>query len=518
MNYEKAVGHCPKDVVSLNNVDCKCLLDSGSEISSITREYFLSMLEGNTKLNECGWIRIKAANHLEVPFIGCVEVDITIMGKVLKDMVVFVVRDPTDESAIARKRDTPGVIGCNILNPLVDMLRREHGKNFASEISQYGADWEKVLHVMSHKVVFDTQEVLQEDNSVPIGYVKLAGDSSEIIPAGSGKVLYGTTCHRLENQEVLVEAADFGAISPDLMICPSTCKVKNGMVPVQVRNYSSSDVIISKHQRIAQISYFEEIYTNSEVKVIVQDNEIVIAEELSSNVDEIVEQLDVNLSHLSDTQVQKFYAMLAKNVSVFSRDDDDLGFTSAVEHKIVTTDDIPIKLPDRFIHPKIRPTVKDQLNKWLKGSIIRESNSPYGSQIVVVKKKDNTIRICIDYRLLNLKTVKDAFPLPNIEQALAALHGAVLFSSLDLTQGYLQMAIHPDDVHKTAFRALGVLYEFLRLPFGLCNSPASFERLMVKCVGDLNYESLLIYLDDILVYATDVDQMINRLDVVFTRL
>lgn len=119
---------------------------------------------------------------------------------------------------------------------------------------------------------------------------------------------------------------------------------------------------------------------------------------------------------------------------------------------------------------------------------------------------------------MNKKTIKDAFPLPNIIESLESLGGAKFFSSLDLTQGYMQVSLDERDQHKTAFRALGSLYEFTRLPFGLCNSPASFERLMTKVFGDLHLHSLVLFLDDILVPANTIDEMLERLDVVFTRL
>ena len=189
-----------------------------------------------------------------------------------------------------------------------------------------------------------------------------------------------------------------------------------------------------------------------------------------------------------------------------------------MKHRIHTTDELPVKQADRRLPPHLQPEVKEELHKWLNAGIITESSSPYASQIVVVKKKTGGVRICCDFRPLNQKTIKDAFPLPNINEALESLHGAKYFSSLDLTQGYMQVELDERDRHKTAFRALGSLYEFSRLPFGLCNSPASFGRLMMKIFGDLNMQSLVVFLDDILVHADSIDEMIDRLDTVFSRL
>ena len=125
----------------------------------------------------------------------------------------------------------------------------------------------------------------------------------------------------------------------------------------------------------------------------------------------------------------------------------------------------------------------------------------------------------MDYRRLNEQTRKDAYPLPRINEALDSLGGAKIFSSLDLAQGYHQVAIEEEDIQKTAFRAgTGGLYEYVRMPFGLSNSPATFQRLMEAILGDLNYGSLLLYLDDILVFSDTFESHLERLEVVFQRL
>ena len=114
---------------------------------------------------------------------------------------------------------------------------------------------------------------------------------------------------------------------------------------------------------------------------------------------------------------------------------------------------------------------------------------------------------------------KDAFPLPRIEEALNALKGAKYFSTIDLADSYHQIRVAEKDIHKTAFRAgTGGLYEFTRMSFGLCNAPATFQHLMTTVLGDENYSSLLIYLDDILVFSQTYEEMLQRLDMVFTRL
>jgi hypothetical protein len=196
----------------------------------------------------------------------------------------------------------------------------------------------------------------------------------------------------------------------------------------------------------------------------------------------------------------------------------DLGLCDKVPHKIDTTDDKSISQPYRRIPPQHFREVRELLQKFLDQGIIQKSKSPYASPIVLVQKKDGSLRICVDYRRLNAKTVRDSFPLPRIEESLEALQGARYFSSLDLAHGYHQVVMDSESISKTAFRVPFGLFEYTRMPFGLVNAPGTFQRVMEMCLGDLNLSELLIYLDDILVYSSTVQEHIDRLDRVFTRL
>ena len=141
------------------------------------------------------------------------------------------------------------------------------------------------------------------------------------------------------------------------------------------------------------------------------------------------------------------------------------------------------------------------------------------SQVVIVHKKTGEIRLCIDFRALNAVTIRDSFPLPRIEEALHAVKAAVWFTSFDLAQGYLQLAMDEADIHKTAFRARSSgLYEFTRMPFGLSNTGASFCHLMEMCLGDQQYLTLLFYLDDICIFSSSIDEMLDRIAMVLYRL
>lgn len=203
----------------------------------------------------------------------------------------------------------------------------------------------------------------------------------------------------------------------------------------------------------------------------------------------------------------------------FCTSEDDLGYTETIKHTITTVNDHPIKVPHRRIPPHQMDEVRQHISKLLKQNVIRKSTSPYAAPVVLVRKKDKSLRLCVDYRQLNANTVKDAYPLPRIDEALEAISNSKYFSSIDLAKGYYQVAIDDADIPKTAFRVgTGGLYEYLRMPFGLCNSPGTFQRLMEACLGEVNFDILLIYLDDILVFSPTIEEHLKRLDFVFGRL
>lgn len=156
---------------------------------------------------------------------------------------------------------------------------------------------------------------------------------------------------------------------------------------------------------------------------------------------------------------------------VFAVDRLSFGQTTSVKHHIRLQDETPFKERSRPIHPCDREAVKQQLRELLDAGIIRESESPFALPVVLVKKKNGKIRLCIDYRKLNTCTIKDAYALPNIEETFSALSGAKWFSVMDLKSGYYQVEMAEEDKAKTAFTCPLRFYEFNRMPQGVTNAP-----------------------------------------------
>ena len=154
----------------------------------------------------------------------------------------------------------------------------------------------------------------------------------------------------------------------------------------------------------------------------------------------------------------------------------------------------------------------------LDGGAIRPSKSPWCKAIVLVRKKDGTLRFCIDFRKLNARTKKVSFPLPRMQETMESMVGARFFSSMDLKSGFWQVRMSEKSWQYTAFTegSLGV-YEFLQMPYRLCNAPATFQRLMQNCLGELNLTYALVYLDDMIVYSKTKEDHLRRLQAVFER-
>ena len=198
-----------------------------------------------------------------------------------------------------------------------------------------------------------------------------------------------------------------------------------------------------------------------------------------------------------------------------------MGHTNASEHKIVFKDQDTPLFKERFhrIPPPQLDEVREHLKLMLDAGVIQPSNSPWCNAVVLVRKKDGSLHFCIDFRKLNSLTVKDFHLLPHICETLESLTGAAHFLTFDMNSGFWQVPVAEESKQYTAFTlgSMG-LYECECMPFGLCNAPPTFQRLMQNCLGKLNLTYCLIYLDDVIVFSDTPDEHLQRMCVVFNRL
>lgn len=229
---------------------------------------------------------------------------------------------------------------------------------------------------------------------------------------------------------------------------------------------------------------------------------------------------DLDSSDMTNDQKQKFLKFLNVNRDVFAADLSELGKCNIGEHKIETTDNIPIRVPPYRATPKVKAEIEKQIDKMLDNKIIEPSTSPYNSPVVLCQKKDKSFRFCIDYRKLNAKTTVECWPLASLNDVFDAIGEAkaTIFTSLDLCQGYWQVPLHKDSREKAAFVTHSGIYEWTRMPFGLRNSSITFSRVISQVLQGLNWKNVLAYIDDILVFSKNLEDHMHHLDQVFDRL
>ena len=219
-----------------------------------------------------------------------------------------------------------------------------------------------------------------------------------------------------------------------------------------------------------------------------------------------------------EMQQEKVKSMIQNNEDIFIRGKYEVGRTNVVQHMIETGNEKPIKQKARRLSVKEKEIEKEHIEEMLKKGIIRKSKSPWSSPVVFVPKKGGEIRFCIDYRKLNKVTKKDNHPLPRIDEMLDKFEGSQYFSSIDLASAYWQVEMDEKDIEKTAFITSEGLYECLVMPFGLCNAPATFQRLMHEVLGNLIYTKAPVYLDDIIIHSKTFEQHLKDIEEVFGKL
>ncbi|UYV63913.1 K02A2.6-like [Cordylochernes scorpioides] len=308
-------------------------------------------------------------------------------------------------------------------------------------------------------------------------------------PLGSGVGLIEPTCDARQN----------------LLVARAIVKTADKKVPVRLANVFPSGISIRKGDFLAVCSPISRIATTEGTNC-------------QSRVNRVGQtKLEIDLKDLTEDEARMARAFIKKNQDAFSTGNGKLGRTDLVQHKIYTGNARPVRQPPRRVPMAKRDEVVGLLHKLKQDGVIEESNSPWSSPVVLVTKKDGSTRFCVDYRKLNEVTKKDSYPLPRIDDTLTTLAGSSWFSTLDLKSGYWQVGVHPADREKTAFSTGNGLYQFTVMPFGLCNAPATFERLMELVLRGLTWKTCLVYLDDVMVMGRTFEEHLKNLQEIFNR-
>ncbi|KAM7299364.1 retrovirus-related Pol polyprotein from transposon 17.6 [Ixodes scapularis] len=309
-------------------------------------------------------------------------------------------------------------------------------------------------------------------------HVNLPPRSSVFVPVGITEAFCG---------EVLLEGSLQLLLGRGIGVARGVAELQDGRTVVLVTNFRNEAQHLTKGAAVGQV---EELRNTAEVAGITDESSPPQQQSKS------LAQLDIDPMLPGPKRGQRIN-LLAEYRDCFATSS-KVRQTAVAKHRIVTKDDArPVHRSPYRVSAKKREVIQEQVQEMLNDDIIQPSSSPWASPVVLVKKKDGTLRFCVDYRQLNAVTKKDVYPLPRIDDTLDRLRHSRYFSSMDLKSGYWQIEVDERDREKTAFVTPDGLYEFKLMPFGLCTAPATFQRVMDTVLAGLKWQSCLVYLDDV---------------------
>ncbi len=446
---------CPVDI---EGIETLCLLDSGSMISSMSESFYREHL-GHLALHPLDDIlNLQGAGGHSLPYSGYVEATLKFplglqparFGLEPGRVLLLVVPDTV------YNRGVPLLIGTNILQCLRDDLKDRFGDRYQQKAQLVGS-----LQVALRSLCL-REKHLNQSNGV-YGVVR----SSQNIDLKPGEVrdVVGSLRLTVPIASRISYLEEHDAATPGLKVTSGVVSIDEGLknLHFEVCNESNEVLHVSSGSVVCSL-----------VEASIETDKVGDEVEKEDLDEEFLRQFKLG-RHLSEDQYQKARDLLLQWKDIFSTGPFDIGCTGVSKHHINLTDNTPFQERPRRIPPNMFAEVKKHLQEMLDIGVISESCSPFSSNMVLIRKKDNSLRLCVDYRRLNARTVKDSHSLPRIDEVLDILRGSSWFSSLDLCSGFWQQEIAEEDKEKTAFSALPLgFFHFNRMAFGLSGAPSSF--------------------------------------------
>ena len=502
----KLVGYINEADIEINGIHTKALLDTGSCVSVVSKSFLDEHLQ-NSELHKIDQLlNIECADGSQLPYIGYIEADIYVSsglpGSNSKSCLLLVIPDtPYSQS-------TPIILGTNILDEFIKDCKVNFGDQFLQR-AQLHTPW----YLCFRTLVIRDRELKKNKNTIAI--IRSAEQAKVTLKPNQTLTIKGKTDKEINypNTTAIIQESSESGLPGFVDITPAVIQFEYGKkkeVTVTLSNLTTNTVTIAPRTIICEIQpvqVTEEVFNN------IQDN---------NPVPFIIDSLHMDQNNvLSEDEKIRLKELLQKHSDIFSKSEDDVGHCDRIKHRIdlCTGQETPFKQRHRRIPPMMIEEIRQHLEQLLSAGIIRKSKSPWASNIVLVRKKNGSLRMCVDYRSLNKKTVRDAYALPRIEEIFDVLKGSKYFSTIDMKSGYHQVEITEEHKERTAF-TVGPLgfFEYNRMPFGLSNSPATYQRLMEECLGDYNMTICVIYLDDLIVFADTFEEHLERLDMILARL
>ena len=502
-----------------------CLLDNRSQLNFVTpahaHERGMDILSLDTLAQEIGRqlppIAVMGGGMIKPEGFVIMNVRVPCVRGYNEDQIAIVLEDP-------EMKDCPVVLGTPTLFRVMEVIKE-------SKISELAMPWANSRLSWLMRGVHAKMSRLQVKDVANKPIAPLSVDevvrvtSKCMVPPFGHKVIHGRVGLVLQGYKMNVMTHGLEKRSPllplglEVQSAYATLATGSSRVPVVLRNNTKDWLEIKKGTPIARMvaaNLVPRVINAISAKGPHPASTLTEAERQ----DLLLDKLD--LSGLDDwptEQAEKAHGLLKEYHDIFFLEKQDMGHTKAAEHKIVLKDPDTPPFKERFrrIPPPQLDEVREHLKLMLDAGVIRPSNSPWCNAVVLVRKKDGSLRFCIDFRKLNSLTVKDSHPLPRICETLESLAGAAHYSTFDMNSGFWQVPMSPESKQYTAFTlgSMG-LYECESMPFGLCNAPPTFQRLMQNCLGELNLTYCLIYLDDVIVFSHTEEEHLERMRVILT--
>jgi len=438
-------------------------------------------------------LHIEGATGHRLPYHGYIECTLSIPDlNIVNSTGLFLVVDETPFS-----KRVPIIIGTNVMTP----LRKQTNQRLT-----YNNPWNMAFQCLA------LQDRQLSKNDGRLAVIKSACSNNILIPSNKSVSIPGIIDRKIKiHCTALMQSTSDSKLPTGVEISPVIVDFNGDEdLSVLISNRTNSPVTISPKAIICELQWCS-LHTQN-------DSDACASYDHVTNHTDFVSGFDLTEADMTSDQTDMMRSLLMRYPAIFSRSDTDLGYTNMVKHRIELMDEIPFKQRHRRIPPAMYQELKVHLQQLLDQQVIRKSHSPWCSNIVMARKKDNSLRLCIDFRQLNNRTIKDAYALPRFEETLDHLSGSKYFSVLDMRSGYHQVELAEEHKARTAFSvgSLG-MYEYNRMPFGLSNSPATYQRLMEECFASLINKECVIFLDDILIFSDTFDEHLYRLEHVFQK-